>query len=80
VTRSDEGKEEDMRGASNEVDVIEGTQVRVLEGLVDDLSVIEGSSSLQTYPQDSESPQGATGGVHLQESARVLSAFRRPRE
>lgn len=67
-----------MRGASSGVDVIEGTQVRVLEGLVDELSVHENNT--YNYDQDLESPQGAVGGVQLQESARALSAFRRPRD
>ena len=67
-----------MRGASSSGDIIDGTQVRVLQGLVDDLSVHENNP--YSYSQDLESPQGAVGGVQLPESARALSAFRRPRD
>lgn len=75
MTRSDEGKEEDMQGASSESgDVIDGVQVNVLQGLVEGLSVCD-----NRHVDAEESMQGAVGGVHLPESARALAAFRRPR-
>lgn len=76
MTRSDEGKEEDMQGASSESgDVIDGVQVSVLRGLVEGLSV---GDSRQVGAE--EGMQGAVGGVQLPESARSLAAFRRPRQ
>lgn len=64
-----------MRGASHAVDVIDGVQVNVLEGLVEGLSV-----NAQNLEEDIGGQQGgAVGGVQLPESARALSAFRRPR-
>lgn len=67
-----------MRGASSEVDVIEGVEVSVVQGLVEGLSVYDNRSN--STQDDLSYHLGAVGGVHLQESARALSAFRRPRE
>lgn len=79
MTSSDEGKEEDMRGAASGSgsggDVIDGVQVSVLRGLVEGLSMGDNRRI-----QAEENLQGAVGGVSLPESARSLSAFRRPRQ
>ncbi|MPC38158.1 hypothetical protein E2C01_031662 [Portunus trituberculatus] len=58
VTSSDEGKEEDMRGAASGSggDVIDGVQVSVLRGLVEGLSVGD-----NRHIQAEESLQGAVG-------------------
>lgn len=77
--RNDEGKEENMAGASCGVDVIEGVQVNVLQGLVEGLSVSDNRAS-ESQDVNSSQHGGAVGGMHLQESARCLSAFRRLRE
>lgn len=66
-----------MQGASNEVDVIDGVQVNVLQGLVEGMSVGDNNPSDR---QDESCQLGAVGGIQLPESARALSAFRRPRE
>lgn len=67
-----------MQGASNEVDVIDGVQVNVLQGLVEGMSV--GDNNPSDHQDDENCQLGAVGGIHLPESARALSAFRRPRE
>lgn len=61
-----------MRGATSAVEVIDGVQVNVLEGLVEGMSV-----SAQSPEEDLGSPQGAVGGSQIPESARSLSAIRR---
>ncbi|XP_050685942.1 6-phosphofructo-2-kinase/fructose-2,6-bisphosphatase 1-like isoform X3 [Eriocheir sinensis] len=75
VTRSDEGKEEDMQGAPRGAsDIIDGVQVNVLQGLVEGLSVCDNRTV-----ENEENVQGAVGGIQLPESARALWAFMRPK-
>ena len=75
MTSSDEGKEEDMRGASSgSGDAIDGVQINVLQGLVEGLSVCDNRNV-----NSEESLQGAVGGVQLPESAHSFSAFKSPR-
>lgn len=78
--RNDEGKEENMAGSSSEVDVIEGVQVNVLQGLVEALSVSNNRSNEYQEGNSSQRNGAVGGGTQLQESARCLSAFRRLRE